>query len=474
MKKPKFLSLLQSFDASALRRFRKYLCSPLYNEQQQLVALFDFCKARLAEPWDKQAAWQVLYGQDKPFEDLALRRMLSKLNKLAEDFLAQEFFHASPAALAHWKLEALNRAALTKHFKAVLREAQSLHNRPQVRQPLFHYYKQRLALQEYRHSELLNPRKPLMSALEQADFSLDCYYISQKLKNYCEMLGYAQMQAQKPQIHLPPHMMDYLQNSVFLEDGVVKAYYLAARMLEEPEQEASFVALRQMLDEVYQNFAVAELETLFIHLMNYCIYEKINKGHTQYFMELLSLYRSALQYGILEKRGVFDPFHYKNIITVALHVGEADWVEEFIEEYTERLPEAERENARTYNLAKVYFYRKEYDKVVRQLHAVEYSDLFYALGSRLMLLKTYYELGEDMALESLIDSFRIYLLRNKLISRDVRRQYMKVLRFVRKMFYMSPHDKAAIQKLRQEVIEAPHLADKKWILEKVEELGRGE
>ncbi len=470
MKSPKLLILLRSFDSNLLVRFRKFLHSPLYNEQPALVVLFDFCREHLAEAWDKQAAWRALHGAQRPFDDLALRRMMSKLCKLGEDFLALEFFRASPAAFVYWKLEGLNRVSLHKHFTAILRESRALDERPKIRQPLFHFYKQRRALQEYRHSELMNPRKPLVKALEDADYALDCYYFSQKLKNYCEMLGYAQMQALKPEIHLPREMLSYLEGSPFLEDTLVRAYYLAARMLEGPEGEPFFVALRQMLDEVYKDFAIQELETLFIHLMNYCIYAQINKGQMQYFSELLKLYRSALTYGILEKDGVFDPFHYKNIITVGLHVGEADWVEDFIKTYTERLPESERENALTYNLAKVYFYRKEYDKVIRQLRSVEYSDLFYALGNRLMLLKTYYELGEDMALDSLIDSFGIYLRRNKQISSDVRRQYQKVLRFVRKMFYLPPGDKAGARKLKEELLAAQNLADKKWMLEKVEEL----
>jgi len=88
-----------------------------------------------------------------------------------------------------------------------------------------------------------------------------------------------------------------------------------------------------------------------------------------------------------------------------------------------------------------------------------------------MLLKTYYELGEDLALDSLIDSFRIYLLRNKFISKDVRQQYMKVLRFVRKMFYLSPYDEVAVQKLKEELAGASNLADKAWLMEKVRELG---
>ena len=86
-----------------------------------------------------------------------------------------------------------------------------------------------------------------------------------------------------------------------------------------------------------------------------------------------------------------------------------------------------------------------------------------------MLLKTYYELKEVNALDSLIDSFRIYLHRNKLISRDVRQQYMNVLRFVRKLPLEKTYDKESVQKLKGQIESCKALAAKQWLLEKVDE-----
>ena len=124
-------------------------------------------------------------------------------------------------------------------------------------------------------------------------------------------------------------------------------------------------------------------------------------------------------------------------------------------------------------LAKVYFYQQEYEKVIEKLREVEYEDRVYALGSKLMLLRTYYELGEFIALDSLIDSFRIYLRRDQKISRDVKQQYMNVLRFVKKLSKVRPRDIDALQKIKIQVEKCNALAAKKWVLEKIEELGPG-
>ena len=89
-----------------------------------------------------------------------------------------------------------------------------------------------------------------------------------------------------------------------------------------------------------------------------------------------------------------------------------------------------------------------------------------------MLLKTYYEQDEYLALDSLMDSFRIYLQRNRLISKDVRRQYLNVLRFIRKLANIDPYNQQAIAKVRLKVNECQALADKNWILEKIDALDK--
>ena len=162
----------------------------------------------------------------------------------------------------------------------------------------------------------------------------------------------------------------------------------------------------------------------------------------------------------------------RNITTVGLQLKEYDWVENFIQIYTNYLPKAHRDNALNYNLAKVYFSQKKYDQVIEQLREVEYKNHMYALGGKSVLLKTYYELKEFSPLDSLIDSFRIYIRRNKIISKEVKQQYLNLLRFVKKLSGTIAGDQKAIEKIRAQIDKCKALAGKKWILEKVEELAK--
>ena len=208
---------------------------------------------------------------------------------------------------------------------------------------------------------------------------------------------------------------------------------------------------------------------MYLTAQNYCAYQ-INLGNLKYYKELFGIYKTLIEKEIILSNGKIAAGNYKNIITVGLQVDEAEWVESFIKDYTDALPKANQDNDRNYNLAKVYFHQKHYGKVIEQLREVEYKSLVYVLGGKLMLLKTYYELKEDFALDSLIDSFRIYLRRNQKISRDVRQQYLNVLRFIKKLATTAPYSKVSLAKTKEQIHQCKALADKQWLLEKVAEL----
>ena len=78
-----------------------------------------------------------------------------------------------------------------------------------------------------------------------------------------------------------------------------------------------------------------------------------------------------------------------------------------------------------------------------------------------------------LALESLIDSFRIYLRRNKVISKNLQREYINYLGFVKKLMMLSSGEKKTIQKFRARVMAATSPTHKKWLLEKIDLIERG-
>ena len=108
--------------------------------------------------------------------------------------------------------------------------------------------------------------------------------------------------------------------------------------------------------------------------------------------------------------------------------------------------------------------------MIELLQQVNYSDVFYSLDSRSILLKTYYEMDAVEPMYSLIDSFRTFLRRNKILSEAQRKGYMNLIKYTLQASRVRPRDKARISKLEKDIDKASPIADVGWLKEKVAEL----
>lgn len=472
----KLLSLLKTFSKHDLNSFKKFVASPFHNEQEELVQLFSIIdqylrgseKEQKTNQLEKEVIWEQIFGKKK-YNDVRFRRLSSDLIKLVYSFLSYNSYQKDGLSEQLNLLKALRKLSLNKHFDSTFKQISQALDKNASRNADYHLSSFTNNYNLFNFPKNVQAKIKLFNNLEQADYHLECFFIIKKLENYCDYIGYKEGISFDVKITLPPSFLEYVENSIFIKDPFVKAYFLVAKMLLEPEETAYFLNLKEHLEKNSIHFTLQELDTFYIHLKNYCIV-KVNEGKTDYFSQLFEIFQTLLKEKIILKDGTISPQNYKNITTVGLHVKAYDWVENFIQTYTSYLPKAHRENALTFNLAKVYFSQKKYDQVIEQLREVEDKNHVYALGGKLILLKTYYELNEYSPLDSLTDSFRIYIRRNKIISREVKQQYLNLLRFVKKLSSTIPGDKKALDKIRGQIAKCKALAGKKWILEKVEEL----
>ncbi|MEO1260260.1 MAG: hypothetical protein AAFZ15_15805 [Bacteroidota bacterium] len=468
----KLITLLQTFSSHELVRFRKYLLSPFFNENEELVRLYEAVRPILSSnnktegKDDKLGVWAKMFPR-KDFNDTRFRRLCSDLLRLAMDFLAYNNYVRHPGSTHRYLLDAMTGTPLKKHFNGAIRQMEKTLMAAGNRDADYHYlsYFMNRKLQEQQEHD---PNKAaLFDHLKKASYHLDCYYLSKKLEQYTDSLGYQDMLSEAEDIQLFPGLLEHVKNSHYLNEPAVKAWYLIVLMRLYPEQEDYFFQLKNLIENEGHCFPQKELHTFFIHLMNYCIYTKINQNRPDYYEELFYLYLISIEKEIIFINQQLNPHHYKNIITISLRLEKFEWVENFIQNYTHLLPESDKENAYNYNLANVYFSQGKYEKVIEQLREVEYQNITYALGSKLLLLRTYFELKEDTALSSLIDSFRIYLRRNREITTSVKQQYMNTLRFTKKIASIAPYDERSKDKIIEKINNSNALVLKNWLLEKV-------
>lgn len=468
----KLLSILQTLSKVERNRFRKYLLSPYLNDQPDLVQLFDIVDTALRsstfENLDRQRIWQKLYAK-KTFNDASLRRLSSDLNQMALRFLSAEARSQNPLAEALDMQRLLEKPGLKKHLAGVERNISRLLNDIPGQSP--EYY---LACFNLHHNIFIRAAKTITTSgyaekLWSADVHLDYFYLTQKLKYYANWLLYSRSRTTEKEVLIPAGIWEVLDKNPFNTVPLLIVYKKVIDCLTEPEDEQHFRRLLENIEIQGNELSKSDLRECYQIAQNYCAI-KINQGRREYYREAFEIYKRIIQKGILLEDDNLSEGIFKNIVTAGLGVGEFIWTEKFIEEYAAFLPSDIRENARTFSLASLHFHQKKYSQVIGLIRDVEYRDVVYALSAKQLLVRTYYELGEDLALDSLIDSFKIFLRRNKLISKSQKREYVNFLNFVKNLKTLSFADSRKVAQLRAKIETASSITPKKWLLEKIDAL----
>jgi hypothetical protein len=188
-----------------------------------------------------------------------------------------------------------------------------------------------------------------------------------------------------------------------------------------------------------------------------------------YLRELFELYRHGLAQKVLFDGKVLSRYTFINVVTNATILKEYEWTGSFIKEYKQYLENKYRDNIVSYSLGKLLFEKKEYDAAMRLFNQVDYDDILMNMNSKVMQIQMFYELDEFDVLESFLESTRAYLFRKKVIAYH-RSTFKNFLRFTKKLVKTNPYSTAQRDKLQKEIEEASPLTEKKWLLEKLEDL----
>ena len=121
-------------------------------------------------------------------------------------------------------------------------------------------------------------------------------------------------------------------------------------------------------------------------------------------------------------------------------------------------------------MAYYHFFQKNYDEVLTLLRSVEFTDFYYHLDSKSLLLKTYFELEETDALFSLIEAFKIYIKRNNLIPGYQKSGYNNMIKLSAKLYKWKLNPKNNLKDIIDEFNTTKPVVDILWMRKKLEDM----
>lgn len=461
MKKSKVVRLLQSFERPELAALAQFLASPYYNEDENIIRLFDYLQAFYpdfdAAALDKKVVFYHLFP-NQAYDDKQLRYLISHLNKKMEQFIAVRTIEQQPYQLQLALLETLSIRGLQKNYRQVAHQLEQ--NLAASSAQSSDFFLTQLQWSEIKEQHFQRQRARRFDPdLQHFADHLDKYYYLNRLKIACAMLDRQTILQTEYALHLSENWIHHLEQRAFCGEPIIQLYYTIYQALLQESAENYFLILKDQIKEHNSAIAKEDLKDIYLFAINYCA-RKIRHGKENYVAEALQLYHTSIEQGLLIDKQGLSPWAFTNVVKLSLRLKQYDWIETFIQQYAPKLPESFRENALHYNLAELYYYTRRFVAAQEHLNKVAFSDLNYYLGARVLLAKIFYEMKEEETLLSLISSFTIFLKRNNQLSNDLKHTYLNFCQILYQIVRRSPNQ---MNKLKEKIKTIPLLTDRAWL-----------
>ncbi len=471
MKEPKIIDLLKSLSVWELKSFEKYVASPFFNVNKNVSTLLQlliksypiFESVHIEEKY----LYRKIFG-GSPFNHQQLRYVTTDLTILLEDFLAYNVYYEKSFYQKKFLLYGLKEKKLDKYFEQHLTIAGKAQEQS-AHQDL-KYYKRQLGYEELSYEfTLSSDNRASDTNLQSLSDNLDIYYLVNKLKYCCEILNRQNVLQAVFKIPMLSYVTNYLEENNLDDIPLIAIYFRILKSLEVEKNEKYYKQLKLLLAKYRNVITINELRDIYTFIQNYCI-RKINTGHNEYLRELFNVYKTMLDNKIILENDELQHLHFKNIVTLALRLDEIEWSEKFINNYAGKLNKELRKNSVSYNLARVHYARKKYREALRVMRTVEFTDVYYHLDAKSLLLKVYYEMDDIEPLFSLITTLRVYLKRSKLISEYQRAIYINLINHVKALAKIKSGGNQSVDVIKQSIENNNGIADINWLRTKVAEL----
>lgn len=383
------------------------------------------------EELSKEKIFRLLFPQGS-YHDQKLKDQLSRLNSLIQEFLALEHRSQTPLESDFQLLQALQ-----------LRGAESLF------QTYLHRMEKKIGKLESPSAEVLEAQYQLIQLADEMESSgksrkyssrlqmrsdlTDEIYLIRKLQQYCEILNRNNIYQQHDEPLLLANLQMILEeHERFLSIPAVRLWHHALQTLLHPEQISVLESLLKELEQTGSALATAEQQAIYKYALNFCI-RQINAGKGDYLRISFRIYRQMLEAGLLHQDQFLSHTDVKNIVTSGLRLREFEWVEAFINRINEEVKKPYAENVHAFCLAYLYAETDRKKEAMRLLQEVKFTDAYYSLSARNLLLRIFFELKDFESLSYQITAFEVFLRRNSTISPRNRKLHLNFARHLKKL-----------------------------------------
>jgi hypothetical protein len=466
VKNSKIKELYLHFTKTELQSITHLLESGLFGQADILIRIHQYiCHLKGSDDFDKELLYKYLYGNDSKFSDIKLRVYLSKLTKVIEKFIVFSKLDEHPLTELNVITDYYSQNHLHRNV-ALYFKTKVDYQFKTYEEHLSYEYNYAMRKLDYINADFSHDGAKMREHFEEVMKTQRELSIFQTVKTQCDFLSLQQKYNSTWNNELESKFIDGFSDMMEDFHPVLKAYMLVYGIFKSKDSD-KFQELKRMVileDEIVFDH---NRRALVSHIQNFCI-KYINSGDNRFLKELFDVYKFGLKF--YKKPGDLNSANYRNIVFCALQIGELDWAERFVENYRHLVIEADQNNAYYFNFARIAFQKKDFKTAMRQLLQVTYEDAFYASTARILLVKCYFELNDELPLTSCCASLTQYLNRNKEFTKQRIDNNIGFIRYVRTIqTNRLKNNKAFFQKLLDKIQESA-VVEKEWLKQKVHQI----
>ncbi|HHB78654.1 MAG TPA: hypothetical protein ENK85_05420 [Saprospiraceae bacterium] len=461
MQKSTLFEIIADFDRKEYKYIRNWLQSPVHNKRRDVRDLFDWMVKWQGTAPTKEEIYQLLYPKTE-YDDARMRQVMFFLQKEIESYLIHQAVSEDELFSLRTLAHVYQKKKLAKPFVKTLSKAKRQLEKYPYRNR-HHLSMEHLLLQEEYNFVSARGRFQELNLQSLSD-TLERNFLAEKLRHACMMSAHVRVFKKDYDFGLLEASLEYVEKRKWLNHPAISLYYYSYRALTETDRHW-FDLLLQDMKKWKSVLPHDEEHEILLLAINFCI-GKINEGDKSYYQQVLPLYRQGVEEGVLLMNGQISRYTFINIVSAALHEKDYDWAEVLISQYGHLLEERFRESTVNLSLISLFYARKKYRKAMELINETVFDDILMGLFAKSFLAKIYYELGEDVALESFIDSFLTYLRRKEVMAYH-RKIYKTFALTLKKIQRLNWEDKQEQAKLRQQIIDLDKVAERDWLLKQL-------
>lgn len=471
MIKSKIFDVLKEFSKDELKKFGEYLHSPFFNKRKVITDLFEVYKKYYPDFSDRNLTKEKAFNKifpGKKYNDEIFRNLNSILLKFAEEFLAFVNYSSNTLTVKKHLLYEINHRNLLTIFEKNFDESRKISEATQTRDLNYFYNEYDLFHQKDLYNSIINKFSKEDITLSEKNFIIFFVMNLLEMENY--ILYESRILNLDKSLYLSDTFIDELLKKIpndITQMPQIQIYYNAFK-LEQTSREKFYENLKSLLNKFGHLIEKEKHYNQYVVMMEY-IKRTRSTVDLKTNAELFHLRKEIIEKDLIMENTITNMF-FLNLVKSGLRLKEFDWIYNFINNYQSYLIPKYRDITKDLSLALYNFEKKNFNEALTYAAQVRYEDNFYNLEVKNLTARIYFEMSEFESLINLMNSYKMYLAKNRSIDSKTKQSHTLFISCMNKLIKIKelnkPHklDSLSIQ------IEKKEFVNKYWIVDKIFEL----